>query len=574
MLLPRLVWLYSGAIFIASVFLSFSTFANEIQSKLDQANALRTSQPVLVAQIISELEKKTAEMSGTQKDQFIFVKAYSAGFSGQLEQAIEIASSLRADADVEVRIKINLLLANLYEASKRYEPAYNHLYTALSDLPKTINEELQANVYTVATQLHLSAGVFDKALEFAQSIATANASPRSVCISKVLTVQAEVELSHQFDIEKIGRIDAECRGANEPLMALALYVYIAETQLKESPSKLLKSMDNILPELEKIGFQFTILKARYYRGLALLQLQRLSEAKQVLQQVFTQAQQLQDHDIANKAVLHLAELAEQAGPQPQAVLLYKQHIAALNQHLTEYKERSIAYHLAQANYMENQNKLALLQQQNALLQLEAELQQQELLWTVLAGAASILVLLTAVWLLQRKQRQLFQLAHSDGLTGCLNRRRFSELAQQWLSQHPQQPVALLLFDLDLFKNINDRYGHSAGDAVLQALVSRLQPLVPAGGYLARLGGEEFAIWLSDASLTQAATLAEQCRAVLCNEPLHWQQQEIHISASFGVVAGPAPAQLESLLQSADRLLYQAKTAGRNCCICQPLEAVA
>ena len=61
MLLPRLFWLYSGAIFIASVFLSFSTFANEIQSKLDQANALRTSQPVLVAQIISELEKKTAE---------------------------------------------------------------------------------------------------------------------------------------------------------------------------------------------------------------------------------------------------------------------------------------------------------------------------------------------------------------------------------------------------------------------------------------------------------------------------------------------------------------------------------
>ena len=568
MLLLRLFCLYSGAIFIASVFLSFSTFANEIQSKLDQANALRTSQPVLVAQIISELEKKTAEMSGTQKDQFIFVKAYSAGFSGRLEQAIEIASGLRADADVEVKIKISLLLANLYEASKRYEPAYNHLYVALSDLPKTLDEELQANVYTVATQLHLSAGVFDKALEFAQSIATPNASPRSVCISKVLTLQAEVELSHKFDVEKINRIDTECRGANEPLMAIALYVYIAETQLTESPAKLLKSMDNILPELEKIGFQFTILKARYYRGLALLQLQRLSEAKQVLQQVFTQAEQLQDHDIANKAVLHLAELAEQAGPQSQAVLLYKQHIAALNQHLSEYKERSIAYHLAQANYMENQNKLQLLQQQNAVLQLEAELKKQELWWTVLAGAAFISLLLAVLGLLQRKQRQLFLLANTDGLTGCLNRRRFSELAQQWLSQHPQQSVALLLFDIDLFKNINDRYGHSGGDAVLKALVSRLQQLLPAQSWFARLGGEEFAIWLGGASLTEAALLAEQCRLALCNEPLLWQQQQISISASFGVVAGQAPAELETLLQSADQLLYQAKTAGRNCCVSQ------
>ncbi|WP_348727844.1 GGDEF domain-containing protein [Rheinheimera texasensis] len=351
-------------------------------------------------------------------------------------------------------------------------------------------------------------------------------------------------------------------------------LYASYVDIRTNPKKVFELTNALLPELKKIGFKYAILDAQYQKAFALLKLKRYDEAEQELQQVFTQAQQLQDHDIANKAVLHLAELAEQAGPQPQAVVLYKQHIAALNQHLTEYKERSIAYHLAQANYMENQNKLALLQQQNALLQLEAELQQQELLWTVLAGAASILVLLTAVWLLQRKQRQLFQLAHSDGLTGCLNRRRFSELAQQWLTQHPQQPVALLLFDLDLFKNINDRYGHSAGDAVLQALVSRLQPLVPAGGYLARLGGEEFAIWLSGASLAQAATLAEQCRSVLCNEPLHWQQQGISISASFGVVAGPAPAQLESLLQSADRLLYQAKTAGRNCCICQPLEAVA
>ena len=304
-----------------------------------------------------------------------------------------------------------------------------------------------------------------------------------------------------------------------------------------------------------------------------MQLQRLSEAKQALQQVFSQAEQLQDHDIANKAVLHLAELAEQAGPQPQAVLLYKQHIAALNQHLSEYKERSIAYHLAQANYMENQNKLLLLQQQNAVLQLEAELKKQELWWTVLAGTAFICLLLAVLGLLQRKQRQLFLLANTDGLTGCLNRRRFSELAQQWLSQHPQQNVALLLFDIDLFKNINDRYGHSAGDAVLKALVSRLQQLVPPQGWFARLGGEEFAIWLGGASLTEAALLAEQCRLALCNEPLQWQQQQISISASFGVVAGPAPAELETLLQSADQLLYQAKTAGRNCCISKPLQRV-
>lgn len=513
-------------------------------------------------------------MSPEQHARFIFISAYSAAFSGKLDQAIELAETITNTPFVETRVKANLLLANMNESVKDFRKAYSHLYEALKDSHDLKDNAILNNIYTVAAQLHISAGAYEKAYEFARTMESIATTERHLCISQSQQLHALIGLKSSYDPASFNSAFAHCEAAQERLMALALYIFTADIELKRDPAALLQRMDNILPELEKIGFQFTILKAHYYRGLALLQLQRLSEAKQVLQQVFTQAQQLQDHDIANKAVLHLAELAEQAGPQPQAVVLYKQHIAALNQHLTEYKERSIAYHLAQANYMENQNKLALLQQQNELLQLEAELQQQELLWTVLAGAASILVLLTAVWLLQRKQRQLFQLAHSDGLTGCLNRRRFSELAQQWLTQHPQQPVALLLFDLDLFKNINDRYGHSAGDAVLQALVSRLQPLVPAGGYLARLGGEEFAIWLSDASLTQAATLAEQCRSVLCNEPLHWQQQEISISASFGVVAGPAPAQLESLLQSADRLLYQAKTAGRNCCICQPLEAVA
>ncbi|WP_430458014.1 diguanylate cyclase domain-containing protein [Rheinheimera sp.] len=484
-----------------------------------------------------------------------------------------LAESITTTPFVDTRVKANLLLANMNESIKDFRKAYSYLYEALKDSHHLKDNAILNNIYTVAAQLHISAGAYEKAYEFARTMESIATTERHLCISQSQQLHALIGLKNSYDPTSFQSAFAHCEAANERLMALALYVFTADIELKRDPAALLQRMQDILPELEKIGFQFTILKARYYRGLALLQLQRLSEAKQALQQVFSQAEQLQDHDIANKAVLHLAELAEQAGPQPQAVLLYKQHIAALNQHLSEYKERSIAYHLAQANYMENQNKLLLLQQQNAVLQLEAELKKQELWWTVLAGTAFICLLLAVLGLLQRKQRQLFLLANTDGLTGCLNRRRFSELAQQWLSQHPQQNVALLLFDIDLFKNINDRYGHSAGDAVLKALVSRLQQLLPPQGWFARLGGEEFAIWLGGASLTEAAWLAEQCRLALCNEPLQWQQQQISISASFGVVAGPAPAELETLLQSADQLLYQAKTAGRNCCISKPLQRV-
>ncbi len=510
-------------------------------------------------------------MTPEQHARYVFISAYSSAFGGKLDKAIVLAESITTTPFVDTRVKANLLLANMNESIKDFRKAYSYLYEALKDSHHLKDNAILNNIYTVAAQLHISAGAYEKAYEFARTMESIATTERHLCISQSQQLHALIGLKNSYDPASFQSAFAHCEAAQERLMALALYVFTADIELKRDPAGLLQRMQDILPELEKIGFQFTILKARYYRGLALLQLQRLSEAKQVLQQVFTQAEQLQDHDIANKAVLHLAELAEQAGPQPQAVLLYKQHIAALNQHLSEYKERSIAYHLAQANYMENQNKLQLLQQQNAVLQLEAELKKQELWWTVLAGAAFISLLLAVLGLLQRKQRQLFLLANTDGLTGCLNRRRFSELAQQWLSQHPQQSVALLLFDIDLFKNINDRYGHSGGDAVLKALVSRLQQLLPAQSWFARLGGEEFAIWLGGASLTEAALLAEQCRLALCNEPLLWQQQQISISASFGVVAGQAPAELETLLQSADQLLYQAKSAGRNCCISKQLQ---
>ena len=547
--------------------------ASEIADLLASAENNRTSNPTLTQQNLQSIEARLAELTPEQHARYVFISAYSSAFSGKLDKAIVLAESITTTPFVDTRVKANLLLANMNESIKDFRKAYSYLYEALKDSHHLKDNAILNNIYTVAAQLHISAGAYEKAYEFARTMESIATTERHLCISQSQQLHALIGLKNSYDPTSFQSAFAHCEAANERLMALALYVFTADIELKRDPAALLQRMQDILPELEKIGFQFTILKARYYRGLALLQLQRLSEAKQALQQVFSQAEQLQDHDIANKAVLHLAELAEQAGPQPQAVLLYKQHIAALNQHLSEYKERSIAYHLAQANYMENQNKLLLLQQQNAVLQLEAELKKQELWWTVLAGTAFICLLLAVLGLLQRKQRQLFLLANTDGLTGCLNRRRFSELAQQWLSQHPQQNVALLLFDIDLFKNINDRYGHSAGDAVLKALVSRLQQLVPPQGWFARLGGEEFAIWLGGASLTEAALLAEQCRLALCNDPLHWQQQQISISASFGVVAGPAPAELETLLQSADQLLYQAKTAGRNCCISKPLQRV-
>jgi diguanylate cyclase (GGDEF)-like protein len=150
----------------------------------------------------------------------------------------------------------------------------------------------------------------------------------------------------------------------------------------------------------------------------------------------------------------------------------------------------------------------------------------------------------------------------DPLTGMLNRNalltRVAELAQQ--SAITQEPVALIVGDLDRFKLINDGHGHSAGDAALKDVAYRIRKRLRAYDLAYRLGGEEFLVVLPGSSPEHAATVAEDLRAAIEGMPV----AGLHVTMSFGV-AGSAPGDFdyESVFGEADIALYEAKHAGRN-----------
>ncbi|MNY30848.1 Response regulator PleD [compost metagenome] len=128
----------------------------------------------------------------------------------------------------------------------------------------------------------------------------------------------------------------------------------------------------------------------------------------------------------------------------------------------------------------------------------------------------------------------------------------------------QRPTAILMMDLDHFKQVNDQYGHLTGDACLQHAAQRLQQRLRAGDLLARFGGEEFVAVLSDTDLAGAHELAEQLRDDLARHPCIHQDRIINLTISIGVCAAiPASADSEQLLNRADLALYRAKAAGRN-----------
>jgi len=162
--------------------------------------------------------------------------------------------------------------------------------------------------------------------------------------------------------------------------------------------------------------------------------------------------------------------------------------------------------------------------------------------------------------------QLVYLAERDALTGLYNRHRFQqELARTMLeSDRHQTQCAVMFFDLDEFKTINDSYGHRAGDALLIRVASEIGTLVRRNEVLARLGGDEFAILLPAVQGNEAEVLADRVVRAIAQIPFRFEGQNLRLTTSLGIAYYPGhAADADDLVARADIAMYQAKSAGKN-----------
>ncbi len=158
------------------------------------------------------------------------------------------------------------------------------------------------------------------------------------------------------------------------------------------------------------------------------------------------------------------------------------------------------------------------------------------------------------------------MANHDGLTGLYNARFFHEALLRELERvkRSSHPFSLIILDGDRFKRINDRYGHPAGDQVLQHIAHVTRSVLRGYDTLARYGGEEFIAMLPDANAVQALSLGERLRKMIEQRPFMTEEGEtIRITVSVGVAQAQAPYDKKELISQADQALYRAKETGRN-----------
>jgi diguanylate cyclase (GGDEF)-like protein len=171
--------------------------------------------------------------------------------------------------------------------------------------------------------------------------------------------------------------------------------------------------------------------------------------------------------------------------------------------------------------------------------------------------------------LEEANRRLYELSCTDALTGIFNRRHLDRVLEAEVSRHARYrtPLTLLLVDVDHFKRVNDDFGHDVGDTVLRNIAETLRRMVRKADIVARYGGEEMCVILSNTSAMGAGILAERLRAAL--EKLQHPTSggaPIRATASFGsatLEADSEPVDVATLMRRADQALYAAKEGGRN-----------
>jgi len=183
----------------------------------------------------------------------------------------------------------------------------------------------------------------------------------------------------------------------------------------------------------------------------------------------------------------------------------------------------------------------------------------------------VLIIILVLWISQRTlsayQKRLEEMATIDPLTGLFNRQTFelffTVIMKEQIRQH--RPLSLLMLDIDYFKEINDNYGHQAGDLILKKVAELIGSLVRESDLVGRWGGEEFLILLKDCDLDNARLSAEKIRQAISElHAVYQQKAQLSVTVSIGVARHNDGESVDQFIDRVDQALYVAKNTGRNC----------
>ncbi|MBD9477636.1 GGDEF domain-containing protein [Pseudoxanthomonas sp. PXM02] len=539
---------------------------------LEKAEQVRSANPVEFRQVLREVNARKGEATGDQQAQVAYLNAYALAFAGRFDAAIEAANKLmRSTSSVDMQVRAGSLIVNSYAGTRQFTEGLRQLEQTLALLPVVKDPYLKIHAAVSAAVLYNQIGQHELALQFSEQVLAASKSPRDRCFAGFLKSEAQLKLGEIPNEDKalVSIID-ECLANKEVVIANFTRQVLAQKWAAQGERKKAISMlSENLAEIE--GTRYPRLVGEVHSLLAqfLLEEQDIEAAEEHANRAAALSANIPYSVPLVAAYRTLYEIAERKGDKALALTQFRKFAEADKAYLNDVNARELAYQIVRQETLQKTQQISALDQKNQVLQLQRKVDQTAAQNTRLI--VILLVLLVAsigywAFKIKRVQLSLKKMAETDALTGICNRHHFTIRAERALAECARngEQAALIMFDLDHFKNINDRFGHGTGDWALKEVAEASKGFCRRIDVLGRLGGEEFAILMYGCDLRAAARVAEDCRVRLAQIETRETGHVFAITGSFGVTSSQESGySLAKLLSHADKQLYRAKHNGRN-----------
>lgn len=542
-----------------------------IGTALVQADRIRRSDPAAFREALAALDQRLPQMGDDQRQYFDYLRGWERVFAGDYARGIAILAALRdGAADPLVRFRAGGTLVNAYSVTRRYEEAFEQLNGILDQLPQITDAEARAQVLSSAAQLYGLSGETELAIEFAERSMREPGVAWVACLASQIKYDAleRGDPAAAPDPALDGWI-ARCIGQREEILAGLLRVTRARMLTRQGRHReAVADLEATLPRVATLDY--AILRGLHEVALAeaLYELGEDRRARAHALAALGIGPPPARTEVGERAFHVLYRTAKRAGDDTSALAWHEQYEAARAANSDNRRARQLAYQKARHEARARRLEIEGLARRNEVLQLQQELVLAAARTQRLAIALLLLIVASVLfwaWRIKRSQVGYMRQAQQDALTGIASRQHFMAQAAGTLAtcRRLGQPAALLLIDLDHFKQINDLHGHGAGDEVLRGAVAACRPLLGPASVFGRLGGEEFAALLPDTAPAAALAVAQACRSAVEGVTRLEDGRTVQVSASFGIANAEGGNDLQQLLIAADAALYEAKRQGRN-----------
>lgn len=536
---------------------------------LAEADSVRSSNPKRFSEILIDLEKRKSEATKLESQKLRYLQAFATIYQDRFADGVKRSMRLYKQVDnVDLKFRTGSLIANLAAITRNFSTGLPYVHRTLEIRHKVKDKKIRHDGVGAAAMFYNQMGQYSLGLEYANEILRESPAPRAKCFAGSVKLESQqvlgvlTEANNSFD-----SMLADC---------LKLQELMAASTLRATHARYLAKSDRIdkaVALLEQDGLP-GVLNTHYPRLIAEIQsllaefkLAKgdLAQAKYHAEATIALGDDIKSTQALVTAYSTLHQISERLGQPVQALALHKRYAEAEKAYLGDVKAREVAYVM----FRQQTQQLALLKRDNQVLRLQQTLERESAQKARLAMVFLMLVLAGIIfWVIQikRHQGQLQRLAQTDTLTGLGNRHFFTQKSERALvdAARAGDSAALVMFDLDHFKAINDTYGHGAGDWVLKQVGKTCSAHCRKVDYLGRIGGEEFAVLLHGLDLSTATRLAEDCRSQLAQIDTRECGYSFVVTASFGVSStAQSGYDLSRLLSHADQMLYRAKNEGRN-----------